>query len=628
MCGIAGVIGRDRDQVAEAARRATAAQVHRGPNANGLEVLPFGDRWLALGHRRLAILDLSPLGRQPMPHPPTGGWIVFNGEIYNFRRLRAELKGEGDHFASNSDTEVLLAGLARFGRRFIERLEGMYAFGYLDPRGPTLTLARDPAGIKPLYVAETADGLVFASEVRAVLATGLVSRTVDPAGVAGMLAHGAVPQPLSVFAGVRMFPPGSVQTHTPVGPAGPPAVWWRYPPADTEPVTADLPAVIRDGLDAAVRDHLMSDVPVGVFLSAGLDSAAVAGLAVRHSSAVRAFTVAVSDQSDFDELGVAADTARAFGLDHTAIQIPTAEAEQAARDWLEAADQPSLDGLNTFVVSRAVRRAGVTVALSGLGADELFGGYETFRDLSRLLRLRSAVGWLPPNCRRVVAVALAVRRPRTARDKLADLLAGPCWAASMVVRRRRVLSDRQLSGLGLSAAGVGLTDDWLPPAAARELPPADADPGWAASVTESRVYQTDTLLRDSDANSMAHGLEIRVPFLDQRLLNAVHRLPGTARFPTGRPPKWLLREAVSDLLPAALQKRPKTGFQLPTRRWMAGPLRPLCQSALDALADSRLVVADGVRAVWAEFLADPEGRAWSRAFTLVALGDYLRRQGG
>ncbi len=627
MCGIAGVIGRDRDRVADATRRMTAAQAHRGPDGDGLEVHPFGDGWVGLGHRRLAFLDLSPLGLQPMAHPPTGGRVVFNGEVYNFARLRAELERDGERFRSGSDTEVLLAGLARHGPRYVKRLEGMYAFAHFDPRGPALLLGRDPAGIKPLYLAAGDGHLVFASEVRAVLASGLVPRAVSRAGVAGLLAYGAVPQPLTLFDRVRMFPAGATAAVRPGGPGGwqadPPRVWWAPPPPEPAPPPGEVVAHTRELLAAAVRDHLISDVPVGVFLSAGLDSTAVAGLAA-GAPGVRAFTVTVGDQPDFDELVPAAASAKRFGLPHTPIHLPGSAAEAAAADWLAAADQPSMDGLNTFVISRAVRQAGVKAALSGLGADELFGGYPSFREVPRLRRLRQAVGWLPAAARRGVAGAVAVRRP-AARDKLADLLAGPANAACLTLGRRRLMTDRQLAALGLDRAALGLTADWLPTEAADLLPPADADPGWAVSVTESRFYQTNVLLRDSDAAAMASALEMRVPFLDQRLLDWLHRLPGAVRFPSGRPPKWLLREAAADLLDPALLARPKTGFTLPIRRWMAGPLRGLCDAGLAALKQSELVAAAGVDAVWDGFSADPEGPGWSRALTLVALGDYLRR---
>jgi asparagine synthase (glutamine-hydrolysing) len=634
MCGIAGIIGPDPDRVRDTVRGMTRALSHRGPDDDGLEVRPFGGAWLGLGHRRLSILDLSPLGHQPMAHAATGCRITFNGEIYNFPRLRRALEAEGATFRGGSDTEVLLDGLARHGEAYAKRLEGMYAFAFFDPRGPRLVLARDPAGIKPLYVARAGDTLLFASEVRAILASGLVPRTPSPAAVAGLLAYGSVPQPLTLFEPIRMSPPGSWQVVTPVEgkpgawAAGAPHVWWAPPGPGPAPPPADAVVRTRDLLDVAVRDHLIADVPVGLFLSAGLDSAAIAGLAARHSRAVRAFTVGCADQPDFDELDLAAETAKRHGLLHTAIQVPGHEAEQAARDWLAAADQPSLDGLNVFVISRAVRAHGIKVALSGLGADELFGGYPSFREVPALRRLARAVGWMPRAARRGLAGVLTARKPAAVRHKLADMLGGAGEVATLALQRRRVLGDRQLAALGLDPARLGLSPNYLPPEAERGAPSPDGDPGWAISVIESRFYQTNVLLRDADADGMAHGLEIRVPFLDQRLLEWAHRLPGAARFPRGKPPKFLLREAVADLLHPDLLSRPKTGFTLPLRRWMVGPLRPLCEGGVDTLKASGLVRPAGADAVWRTFLADPESQNWSRALMLCVLGDYLRRHAG
>ena len=323
-------------------------------------------------------------------------------------------------------------------------------------------------------------------------------------------------------------------------------------------------------------------------------------------------------------MGLAARTAKRFGLPHTPIRLPAEAAEQAALDWLAAADQPSMDGLNTFVIARAVRAHGIKVALSGLGSDELFGGYPSFREVPRLRRLARAAGRLPGAARRAVAAVLTAGRGEGARAKLSDMLAGPGDVASLALQRRRLLADDQLAALGLEARSLGLTADWLPPEAAATLPDGD-DVGWAVSVIESRFYQTNVLLRDSDANGMAHGLEIRVPFLDQRLLDWGHRLPGPVRFPKDRPPKTLLREAVPDLLDAELLGRPKTGFTLPLPRWMAGPLRPMCEDRLAVVKESGLVRPAGADAVWRSFTSRPDGPAWSRALTLVALGDYLKR---
>jgi asparagine synthase (glutamine-hydrolysing) len=303
--------------------------------------------------------------------------------------------------------------------------------------------------------------------------------------------------------------------------------------------------------------------------------------------------------------------------------VPPEAAEQWALDWLAAADQPSMDGLNTFVVARAVRDYGVKVALSGLGADELFGGYPSFRDVPRLYRLARATGRLPTPARRAVALAATVRRSRAAREKMTDLMLGPADVASLALGRRRLHANRQLADFGFTPGELGLSADWLPNEAASL--PDGTDPGWAVSVVESRFYQTNVLLRDADANGMAHSIEIRVPFLDQRLLDWGHRLPGAVRFPPGQPPKALLRAALPDLLDAQTRARPKTGFTLPLARWMLGPLRGTCEDRLRALKATGVVTPAGVDAVWASFAARPEGGAWSRALTLVALGDYLAR---
>lgn len=627
MCGIAGVIGPDRERVGQAVRRAAAALRHRGPDDHAVELHRFGDDWLGLAHRRLAILDLSPLGRQPMAHPPTGCRLVFNGEVYNFSALRRELERGGEHFRGGSDTEVLLAGLARHGPPFITRLEGMYALAAFDPRVPSLTLARDPLGIKPLYTALTPDGLVFASEVRAVFATGLVPRTLSRSGVAGLLAYGSVQQPLTLYERVRMADAGAWQVVRP-GPDGvdcaPPQVWWQTPWPHTD-AAADPIATTRRLLGESVRDHLQSDVPVGLFLSAGLDSSTLAGLVAAHRPAVRAFTVGFAGQSAQDEVEVAAETARRLALPHTPIVIPAAAAEGAFRDWLAAADQPSIDGLNTFVVSRAVRGEGIKVALSGLGADELFGGYSSFRDVPRLSAVARAVRRLPPAVRGGLGAAAALLRPRSVRDKTADMLRGSGSVASLTLQRRRVLSDRQLHRLGLSPPALGLTADWLP--ADADPPPERPELGWTVSAVESRYYQRHMLLRDADANGMAHGLEIRVPFLDRRLVEFVNRLPDAVRFPRGRPSKWLLRAAAADLLHADLLARPKTGFTLPIQRWMLGPLRSVCEEAVQAVRACGLLNPAGVSAVWNTFLAETDRQpwAWTRALAVVVLGDHLRR---
>jgi asparagine synthase (glutamine-hydrolysing) len=366
---------------------------------------------------------------------------------------------------------------------------------------------------------------------------------------------------------------------------------------------------------------------VGVFLSSGIDSTLIAGLAASHSPRPQAFTVGFADHPDLDELGVAAATAKRFGLDHVPVTLPMAEIEATCVEWLTALDQPSIDGLNVYVISKAIRARGIKVALSGLGADELFGGYPSFREVPKLRRMVRTLRPLPGVVRRSLAALATVRRPAAARAKLNDMVSGDGSVRTLCLQRRRLMSDAQLAKLGITSIGTELDPDYLPPGAA---PDVDAESGndlvRAVSQYEFRLYQGNMLLRDADADAMAHGLELRVPFLDQRLLNLAHTIPGQVRLPPGATGKYLLRQAFPDLLNPALQNRPKQGFVLPIGRWLAGSLRPRCEQALSALKESEIVASAGVEAVWKAFLSEPSSSMWSRALALVVLGEFARRQ--
>ncbi|MBU6163081.1 MAG: asparagine synthase (glutamine-hydrolyzing), partial [Myxococcales bacterium] len=368
MCGIAGILTHGAVQESERRLgRMIEAQRHRGPDDSGAAVLRLGDRHLLLGHRRLAIIDQTGAGHQPMFHAASGDCLVFNGEIYNHRALRRELAAAGVRFRGDSDTEVLLEALVRFGLEAFSRLSGMYALAWFRARENQLVLARDPLGIKPLYVAHTKDGLVFASETRAILASGFVEPRINLAGVATMLAYGAVQHPLTVHEGIRSFPRACFQVFSPEGVSAPQQFWiWPTPePARTSAATL---GEVQSSLDSAVQEHLVADVPIGVFLSSGLDSTILAGLAGKFAPGLRSFTVGFDDQPDLSEFQTAAETARRFGLQHTAIPLSGMEAERSMEAWMDSMDQPSIDGLNTFVISQAVRAQGIKVALSGLGS--------------------------------------------------------------------------------------------------------------------------------------------------------------------------------------------------------------------------------------------------------------------
>lgn len=629
MCGIAGVIHPDASLVQQALTAATDAQSHRGPDDHGTMFHSFGAETMGLGHRRLSILDLSPLGHQPMCHPTTGSALVFNGEIYNFRRLRTELERAGETFKSGSDTEVLLAGLVRYGEEILPRLEGMYAFAFFDPRAPLVLIARDPAGIKPLYLAEIAGGFVFASEVRAILATQLVRPKINRRGMAGFLAYGAVQHPYTLFEGITSLPPGSCLTLCP-GTRGEckrskPAAFWHLPSLRKEITEAQAVLSVREALDKAVMDHLVADVPVGLLLSSGLDSTILAGLAAKHAPTLKSFTVVFTDQPDFSEQALAARTAQQFRLDHTEVPLTMDLAEEAALDWFAALDQPSIDGLNVFVISRAIRQCGIKVALTGLGGDELFGGYPSFHDVPKLQRLMGLIRPIPGLLRRGLTELATMGRPVTVRAKFRDMLGGDGTLRSLYCHRRRAMSNQQLDLLGLRADDLGLGSDFLPLDAAPDIDLDESDQVRVISQLEFRLYQGNMLLRDTDSNGMACSLELRVPFLDRRVLDLVHAIPGATRLPAKSPGKYLLRRAFADLLRPELLNQPKRGFTLPISRWMIGSLRPTCVRALATLKDVQVLDPEGIAQIWKGFQAEPASPMWSRALALVVLGQFVHK---
>lgn len=629
MCGIAGIVGPDAPWHKPALARMTRVQQHRGPDDEGLTWSVIGAARIGLGHRRLSIQDLSAAGHQPMAHPETGDLLVFNGEIYNAPALARELNAGGVRFRGHSDTEVLLHGLRRWGTDFLSRLEGMYAFAWLDRVSGSLVLGRDPLGIKPLYVSQAGGRVLFASEVRALLSTGQVDDALDDLGLLSLLAYGSTQAPWTLFRSIEVFPAGHWQRialneggqaicHQPVP-------HWRFPAPRAGMSFEDAAQAVRTQLTRSVQSHLLSDVPVGVFLSSGLDSTLVAGLAAQQGTDLHACTVGFADAPDQSEAALAAETAQAFGLPHNVLWLEQKDALAAVVPWLDALDQPSMDGLNTFVISRRVRAAGLVVALSGQGGDELFGGYPSFADVPALMRWLRWLDWAPAGMRAPLAAPLAMGRGLAFREKLADVLRAGADLVALSLQRRRCFSNAQiqalLGGRDLSvAAGTGFID----PSQLLDLPIQRQDAVHAISLLESRFYLGNTLLPVGDCTGMAHGLEIRVPMLDRPLLDLALSLPGAVRLPEGTANKSLLRKAFPDLLRPALLRQSKRGFVIPVRRWMQGELRPVCETALGVLKTHPQFDANAVTVSWNQFLKAPESPLWSRVWLLVALGWFLR----
>lgn len=554
MCGINGILRLtdaappvDREEVL----RTRDAMALRGPDGCGAWFSDDGRT--GLGHRRLAILDLTPAGAQPMASADGRLRIVLNGEIYNFRELRRELEAEGTAFRSQSDTEVLLALYARDGAAMLPRLRGMFALAIWDDAAKTLLLARDPLGIKPLYYSNEGGTLRFASQVKALERGGGISRETDPAGLAGFLLWGAVPEPWTIRRAVRALPAGTFLLVAD-GRVPEPAPFGHFAPDPLPPAQA---------VEDSVAAHLVSDVPVAVFLSAGLDSGVIAALARRHlPEPPVTFTLRfdVLAGTPLDEAPLAAEVARTLGTRHVERRVGREDFAALWPEALAAMDQPSIDGLNTFVVSRAAREAGLKVVLSGLGGDEVFGSYPSFTDVPRGARIARRGRWLSP------AWAGAAKLLVPDRPKVAGLFRhGGSLAGSYFLRRGLFLPEELPAVMGREAAQEGLRRYDPVADAARVVNGHGAD-GWVAvHAMETALYMRNQLLRDSDWASMASSVELRVPLADARLES---HLAAAGFEPARSRGKAAFARSVAPELPAAVFDRPKTGFFIPVVEWM------------------------------------------------------------
>ena len=630
MCGICGIVGRADSEANDAVRRMTETLRHRGPDDDGIVRLPLGGDGQAcgaiFGFRRLAILDLSPSGHQPMVDPVTGDCLVFNGEIYNYLELRESLAAVGVTVTSTGDAEVLLKGLSRWGEAFVEKLDGMYAFAFYKRATRRVLLARDPLGIKPLYIAEHEGRIVFGSEIRSLLASGVVPDEYDPAGVASYLAYGAPQDPLTIHRAIKSFPVGSFQwleaDERGSLRIGPRVRFWRFPlPAPAETMDAAV-AATHEALSRSVRRQLASDVPLGVFLSGGIDSGVIAALASEASGQLKTFSVGFESENMASELPIARETAARIGSDHHEIMIGKADALNLWQQWLAVADRPSVDGFNTFIVSKATRLGGAKVVLSGLGADELFGGYANFFRVRRLAPWIRAAAALPLVARRFLATTATPLCPLRYRERLIMLATSSGRPVDVDIDIRRMLSAGALESLGLSARDTGLSPNYLPAELYDLCEPECRDEFQGVMRVESYCYMSNTLLRDSDINSMAHSLELRVPFLGREVVDVAARTPGHLHLEHGTP-KAVLRRAVGHLLPPHVLSRPKTGFSLPVGDWMYAELRDACEAAVNALQDVPFLDHSAVRRLWSSFSHQRRHSYWMKPTLLVSLGSYV-----
>ncbi len=570
MCGIAALFStRGRLADRDGMLRACARMADRGPDDSGVWTNPSGA--VQLGHRRLSIIDLSEGGAQPMTVDGGRLAVVFNGEIYNHAALRRSLEARGHAFRSASDTEVLLRLYAEYGASFAEHLRGMFAFAIWDEAAGGMLLGRDPYGIKPLYVADDGRTVRAASQVKALLAMGGVDTAPEPAGHAGFFLWGHVPEPFTLYRGIRSFPPGHTQWIGAEGAQAPRAFGTvpdalRQAEAASGAVPADTDEAVRDALLDTVRAHLVADVEVGVFLSAGRDSTTLAALATEAGGRLKSVTLGFDEfaGTDNDEVPLAEAAARHYGTDHQTVRVGQQEFSGLVGGFFDAMDQPTLDGLNTYLVSRAAAQAGLKVVLSGLGGDELFGGYPSFAEIPRLA---ATVGALPGHQRlgRGLRAATAPLVRRVASPKAAGLVEyGGTLPGAYLLRRSLFMPYELDRVLGPDLAREGLKA-LAPLANLSHTVEGLRSDRLKVTALESCHYMRSQLLRDSDWASMAHSLELRVPLVDWELLRRIAPLAAAA---PGRVDKAALARAARPALPASIADRPKTGFTTPVRDWL------------------------------------------------------------
>lgn len=606
MCGLAGYVSA-RDGAVPSLERMAAGLRHRGPDDRGIWMHPRGHAGLA--HTRLAIQDLSPSGHQPMEDERTGNVLVFNGEIYNHRDVRTEIEREAGPLAWNStgDTETLLAAFRLWSIGCLKRLRGMFAFAVWEEKNQRMWLVRDRLGIKPLYYHEKGGMLEFASEAQALLKGGCLERRLSPAGLRHYARFGCTHDDAPLIQGLYglraghwlCWEKGRITAES----------YWQ---PETTPLAIGVSEArqqVAAEFERVVHAHLLADVEVSTFLSGGLDSAAVS-VSAAHAlgNRLHSFTV-VLPGSDLDEGPQAQATARALGTQHHEIHLGQAEVLAGVEQALASMDLPTIDGVNTYLVAGATRKAGLKVALSGLGGDELFGGYPHFRRIPWLMRTAWLWRRLPDAW---LAGALRFRLSRRhAEERARALRATRLDPAEMVNLYRSLWSPHTLSAMGLVTEEPGVDDRMKRRDCATRI-----------SWQELTGYLRMMLLRDADVFGMAHGLEIRVPFLDHELVELLLRIPARIKR-AGGGPKPLLGSLLQGRVPAETIQRRKRGFVLPFEKWMRDELRGTVETGLQVVRTEPLLARLDWKTIRADF--DAGHLHWSRVWQWVVLGHWLRK---
>jgi len=639
MCGISGAVGYIDDRIQSAVCLMNNAQIHRGPNGKGfwsnVNHGSTSNNGVVLAHRRLSILDLSDAGNQPMHDSNTGSIIVYNGEIYNFKDIRKELSKRGFKFCSDCDTEVLLKLLSTDGLSSLNKCNGMFSFAFWNPAKKILTLGRDRLGIKPLYYTTLYQHrghitVLFASELRALLASGLIERHIDYSALDTYLWNGFVCGNKALVAGISLLDSGMTLTIKAGEKPDTPESYWSLPKGEGSPSNLEEVAYT---FKAAVSQRLISDVPLGIFLSGGIDSSAVAAAAMQTSNnSIHTFNVGFPEV-EFDESGHARDVANQLGTQHQCLELTEADFLSGLNSALQAIDQPTFDCINTYFVSKAVREAGITVALAGTGGDELFGGYTSFIDLPKACKVAHLLKFIPARILRLTAEIVTrfmigpygVIPPQTRWGKLGDFLGArgnlvDSYQVSYSIYTQSFL--KQLRQSYQNKTRFGLQQDMR-----SQLCSTVKDTKILTSISQLELssFVSQRLLRDTDAASMAVSLEARVPFLDHQFIEAVSRLPLNDRYyPLGK--KQVIKDIALSNLRTETFNRPKSGFVLPFDIWLRKKYSTVVQETLFdvELCKNTGLEPGAVAKVWKAFHQQAPGMYWSRVWTLYVLLYWCR----
>ena len=622
MCGINGIISEklSGEKKLTIVRKMNATLAHRGPDNDGT----WNNETICLGHRRLSIIDLSAESNQPFFSNDKRYVISYNGELYNYKELKLELQRSAHgsketpyFFKTNSDTEVILAAYIRWGNKCLDYFNGMYAFAIYDTVENKTMLARDRIGVKPLYYYYGDEGFIFSSEIRPIIHSGIKPFSLNKEVLAEYTMYQTVFAPNTIIKGIKVLMPGHFAEYS-----NNKATITQYYFIDKISNSSDdlsyneICSKVNELLSLSVQRRLVADVPFGAFLSGGIDSSAVVGLMSKVSTEkIQTFNINF-DESEFSESKYAQLIAKKFNTQHHEIKLSPEDFLRQLPEALAATDHPSGDGPNTYIVSKATKSAGVTMALSGIGGDELFAGYDVFKRIAELQK-KSWLNAVPRFARRAAGLAIRKQKKSVSGNKIEELLGqSKINFNSAYPLNRSLYTYKELSGFLKTPLPFQTIQKII-----SSVPQIENHLLSAVSIAEINTYLQNTLLRDTDQMSMAVALEIREPFLDYKLIDFVLGVNDQHKFP--RTPKKLLIDSLGDLLPNEIVNRPKMGFMLPWKHWLKNELKSFCEKNILSLENKKLFIAGSLIGLWNRFLKGDPTITWSRVWHLVVLNNWI-----